>query len=322
MGKQSKMAKQVKQATADVAAGKNVAASVPVVGLREPCPCGSGRRYKACHGKSSSTTSTLRAFEGFASECDLIAMRELVPAATAPMTLSDGSGRAVTIATVLPTAWPALVRSDGTIMLGLQVNTDNGDVSRDLGSALTRALVTEPGNPVPPTRETADAPRLQELVDVSQQLSVSVFEGFEFWIDGEEMTKEVKDSLDRANSYAHPTTRLTSVSAAYWTQIGPKEHLRWVLPQQEEPLLNALSRLHAREETSLGADTRLVGMFRAQGLMAPVWDLPLGHGAEACEVPAAQFGERLAAALQETAPLTDGERRARAGLTTRQVTLR
>ena len=331
MGKQSKMAKQVKQASngaskaastgAQAGAGM-AAASVPVVGLREPCPCGSGRRYKACHGKSSGATSTLRAFEGFASECDLIAMRELVPAATAPMSLSDGSGRAVTIATVLPMAWPALVRSDGTIMLGLQVNTDNGDVSRDLGSALTRALATEPGNPVPPTRDIANAPRLQELVDVSQQLSVSVFEGFDFWIDGEEMTKEVKDSLDRANSYAHPTTRLTSVSAAYWTQMGPKEHLRWVMPQQEEPLLNALSRLHAREETALGADTRLVGMFRAQGLMAPVWDLPLGHGAEACEVPAAPFGERLAAALKETAPLTDGERRARAGLTTRQVTLR
>lgn len=323
MGKQSKMAKQVKQATADVAAGKSVAAaSVPVVGLREPCPCGSGRRYKACHGKSLSTASTLRAFEGFTSECDLIAMRELVPAATSPVTLSDGSGRAVTIATVLPVAWPALVRLDGTIMLGLQVNTDNGDVSRDLGSALARALETEPGNPVPPTREIANAPRLQELVDVSQQLVVSVHEGFDFWIDDEEMTKEVRDSLERANSYAQPTTRLKSVAAAYWTQMGPKEHLRWVLPQEEEPLLNALSRLHAREETSLGADTRLVGMFRAQGVMAPVWDLPLGHGAAACEDPAGQFGERLAAALKETAPLTDVERRARAGLTTRQVTLR
>ncbi|MDA3022837.1 MAG: DUF5926 family protein [Actinomycetota bacterium] len=327
MGKQSKMAKQVKQVAAgasnDERAGAHVdAASVPVVGLREPCPCGSGRRYKACHGKSSGATSTLRTFEGFAAECDLIAMRELVPAATAPLTLSDGSGRAVTIATVLPMAWPALVRSDGTIMLGLQVNTDNGDVSRDLGSALARALEAEPGNPVPPTREIANAPRLQELVDVSQQLSVSVHEGFDFWIDDEEMTTEVKESLERANSYAHPTTRLKSVAAAYWTQMGPKEHLRWVMPQGEEPLLNALSRLHAREETSLGADTRLVGMFRAQGLMAPVWDLPLGYGAEACEIPAAQFGERLAAALKETAPLTDGERRARAGLTTRQVTLR
>ena len=26
---------------------------VPVVGGREPCPCGSGRRYKACHGRAA-----------------------------------------------------------------------------------------------------------------------------------------------------------------------------------------------------------------------------------------------------------------------------
>jgi hypothetical protein len=63
-------------------------------------------------------------------------------------------------------------------------------------------------------------------------------------------------------------------------------------------------------------------MFRAQGLVCPVWDLPLGMGAEATEEPAARFGERLAEALAQTSPLTDAERRARAGLTTRQVTLR
>jgi hypothetical protein len=63
-------------------------------------------------------------------------------------------------------------------------------------------------------------------------------------------------------------------------------------------------------------------MFRAQGLVCPVWDLPLDTGAEAIEAPAAEFGDRLTAALADTTPLTDAERRARAGLTTRQVTLR
>jgi preprotein translocase subunit SecA len=29
----------------------SAAASVPKVGRNEPCPCGSGRKYKACHGK-------------------------------------------------------------------------------------------------------------------------------------------------------------------------------------------------------------------------------------------------------------------------------
>lgn len=27
--------------------------TVPVVGAREDCPCGSGRRYKACHGRQA-----------------------------------------------------------------------------------------------------------------------------------------------------------------------------------------------------------------------------------------------------------------------------
>ena len=83
--------------------GSAVEGDVPVVGMREPCPCGSGRRYKACHGKEASraVTAPARPFEGFASECDIVAMRELVPSATTSLTLVKGVGdRAVTLATV------------------------------------------------------------------------------------------------------------------------------------------------------------------------------------------------------------------------------
>ena len=61
------------------------------VGPRQPCPCGSGRRYKACHGDPSGAAQAFvgRPFEGLPSECDVIALRELVPAATAPLALSD-----------------------------------------------------------------------------------------------------------------------------------------------------------------------------------------------------------------------------------------
>ncbi|MBR7679164.1 topoisomerase II, partial [Streptomyces daliensis] len=61
--------------------------------------------------------------------------------------------------------------------------------------------------------------------------------------------------------------------------------------------------------------------FRAPGLTVPVWDLPSGVGAEDVEKPAAEFAERLASALATDAPLTADERRARGGLTNRQVTL-
>ncbi|MDP1878872.1 MAG: DUF5926 family protein [Actinomycetota bacterium] len=298
-------------------------ADIPVVGMREPCPCGSGRRYKACHGRDASAAMAVpsRPFAGMASECDIVALRELVPAATAPLTLRDDPSRSVTLATVLPMAWPALVRADGGIVLALQVTVGSGDASRDLADALGRALVAEPGEPVALGRVTAHSPRLQGLVDPDAVLDITVHEDFEFWIeDAESMADDVRASLDRARSFAHPTARLEGVAAAYWTRMGEKEHLRWVMPHDEERLLDALARLHASGADSLGEGTKLAGMFRAQGLLCPVWDLPLGTGSEAVEAPAASFGERLAEALAQSTPLTSDERRARASM--RQVTLR
>ena len=94
---------------------------IPVVGMREPCPCGSGKRYKACHGKAASRAATRqvrRPFEGLPSECDWVAFREIVPAATAPLALQDGGDRSVTLTTVLPLAWPALVRAESVVPRG------------------------------------------------------------------------------------------------------------------------------------------------------------------------------------------------------------
>ena len=85
--------------------------------------------------------------------------------------------------------------------------------------------------------------------------------------------------------------RLASVEAAYWTDVGTKEHLRWVMPHDEEQLLTALARLHAAGKDSVAEGSRLVGMFRAHGVLVPVWDLPVGTGAEVLEEPAAQFAQ-------------------------------
>ena len=67
---------------------------------------------------------------------------------------------------------------------------------------------------------------------------------------------------------------------------------------------------------------RLVGMFRAHGLLTPVWDLPIGTGAAALEQPAAEFAAALAETMAEALPLTAVERSARSGLANRQVTIR
>ncbi|MFF5934938.1 DUF5926 family protein [Streptomyces sp. NPDC012508] len=302
---------------------------IPVVGAREPCPCGSGRRYKACHGRAAAhavTELVQRPFEGLPGECDWVALRELVPAATVPLTLKDGLPEgvpSVTLATVLPMAWPALRRDDGSVLLALQNDSSSGDLARDLADTLLRALEAEPGTPVSGRRVPAEGPRLQDLLDPNGDFTPVVHAGFEFWIPetSDNSNPEVGASLERANAAAIPTVKLTGVDSSYWCETPEKNHLRWVMPHPEEKLLDALARLHAAGTSSLGDDTRLVGSFRAHGLMVPVWDLPTSMRAEDCEKPAVEFAERLAAALATDTPLTPEERRARGGLTNRQVTL-
>jgi hypothetical protein len=156
-----------------------------------------------------------------------------------------------------------------------------------------------------------------------EPLDVTVHEGFEFWVaDVEDPTGSVHASLEAANAAANPTVRLASVEAAYWTNVGTKEHLRWVMPHDEDRLLSALARLHAAGKDKIAEDSRLVGMFRVHGVLVPVWDLPVGTGAEVLEEPAARFAADLEKALGDDSPLTSEERAARNGLTNRQLTIR
>ena len=216
-------------------AAQTTDAQVPVVGQREPCPCGSGKKYKACHGRAAAMAVAVqpvaRPFAGLPGEVDWVAMREVVPAATASVTLLPEHARAaqaeagsidtsaitsVTVATVLPLAWPALRRTDGAVFVGLQTGGGSGDPSRDVAAALLLALQTEPGSPVQ-VAELASAPalRLQDVIDTSVPLEVSVHDGFDFWVEGvDALTDEVRASLEQANSAVVPTARLTGASAS------------------------------------------------------------------------------------------------------------
>ncbi|MFM8241066.1 MAG: DUF5926 family protein [Actinomycetota bacterium] len=265
-----------------------------------------------------------RPFEGLASECDWVAFREIVPAATAPLTLKDPVDRNVILTTVLPLAWPALVRDSGDVYVALQVTTGSGDPSRDAADALLRALEADPGTPIPPAGLPGPGPRLQDLI-ADVPLEVTVHESFDYWMadDASAGEADVRESLERANSKVMPTVRLSSVESAYWVDMGDKVFLRWVLPFDEEKLLNAFARLHAADRDTLpGVPSRFVGSFRADGLLAPVWELTERSSAEACEEAAVAYSGILDAALADTAPLTSDERRARAGLQNRQITLR
>lgn len=290
------------------------------VGPRQPCPCGSGRKYKSCHGNPSGPPPAFsaRPFAGLGGETDLIALREFVPAATAPLTVT-GSDRSVTLCTLLPGAVPALVRQDGSILLGLQVQHAYGDPSRDLAAVLTAALEAEPGTMVGLTESPGDGPTLQDLVE--GDVVVTVHEGFDFWLDADD-DGSMAALLEQANGAVAPTVRLAGVGAAYWTALGEREFLRWVRPEPEDELLDALARLHAADADHLVDGGRLIGMFRAHGVLVPVWDLPQGTGAEALAGPVATFAEQLAATLADPRPLEPQERSARSGLASRQLTIR
>jgi hypothetical protein len=268
-----------------------------------------------------------RPFDGLVDEPEWIALRELVPAASAPLRLAPAlaekyGDRPVILATVLPMAWPAMTRPDGRVFVGLQRHVQSGDVSRDLAVALLRALETEPGGTVSVPALPGEGPRLQDVL-ADGPLDITVHEGFDFWLDsGATDDATVKASLERANASVHPTAKLAAARAAYWCQVGDKAHVRWVLPEEEDAAMAALARVAAAGELVLGDGTRFAGMFRAHGLLVPVWDLPAATPAGEWEAPLAAFAKRYAEALGVTDPLDPAQRRARQGLLGRQLTLR
>jgi hypothetical protein len=297
------------------------------VNPRQPCPCGSGKRYKACHGATGGVVDlpVARPFEGLAAECELIALREFVPSATAPLHLAGSVEHEVTLGTVLPMAAAALVRTDGAAFVGMQVQTRSSDISRDLARAVRWAIDAEPGDVlsvVGPDTETDRRERLQDVV-TDAPLEPVLYPDFSWWmLPDTEPTGDAALSLERANAAIMPTDRIGP--AAYWVDTGEKAHLRWVRPEPEEQLLAAMSRLAARGELILGEGSRYAGSYRAHGLLVPVWDLDRESHAREWIEPAARLGERLADALSsvDSEPLTGEERRARDGLIGRQVTIR
>ncbi|MDN5920680.1 MAG: SEC-C domain-containing protein [Pseudonocardia sp.] len=304
---------------------------------RRPCPCGSGKRYKACHGAGDDVI-VIRPFEGLACEPDLVAMREFLPSATAPLPVRDGAP--ATLASVLPGASAALVRDSGEILLGMQVQTRSGDLAADLAAALNWARAAEPGSSLPvvgPSLRSGE--RLQDLLDTEAQLDLTLHKDFGWWLaessgrgtsmgtgDAGEPGAEAAAMLERANSVILPTEQVEGkgVRAAYWVDTGSKAHLRWVRPEPEDRLMAALARLSERGELALSGDSRYAGSFRAHGLLVPVWDLDQEMHSTEWSEPVAAFAARLEETLSglDATPLSADEHRARDVLAGKQITLR
>lgn len=269
-----------------------------------------------------------RPFEGLPNETDWVAMREIVPAATATVRFAsgkapEGAPEDVTIATVLPMAWPGLHRETGEILVGIQSGNASGDTSRDIAQAVELTVSLPPGGPLTtlPT-STVETIRLQELIDTDAPFEVTVHEGFDFWVAEAELDAEGRASLERANESAIPTVKLESAPSCYWCRIGDRAYVRWVLPYDEDRATDALARLKAAGTSALGDDGRLLGAFRSSGLLIPVWEVDIEAEPSTFEEAVAQMWTLIEAAATSPEPLTTAERGARAGLTNRQVTLR
>ena len=182
-----------------------------------------------------------------------------------------------------------------------------------------------PGTPVGAGRTCpGPGPRLQDVLEPGLPFDVDVHPGFDFWLAGVEERDARGTRVDGARQRRrrpHPPADVGR--RAYWCEVGSRRHLRWVLPQPEDRLLDALARLHAAERSVLVEGSRYVGAFRADGLLVPVWDLPAGHGRRRARAAGRRVRRATRARLSpSTAPLTADERRARAGVVSRQLTLR
>ena len=264
-----------------------------------------------------------RPFEGLPGETDWVALREVVPAATATVRTTEEYGaRDVVVATMLPDLWPALHRDDGTVLVGLQTAAKSGDASRDVAAALLLALEAEPGTPVTNLGILEPGPRLQDVLDLSVPFEPVLHEDFGFWLAPDQQDdSDVAAAVEQSSEGIVPTAAVDGVTSAYWCRMG-REFLRWARPEPQEDVLDAIARLHARRESELEEGARFVGAFRTSGILIPVWELNPGTEADELVEPCARFEEKLQAALAEESPLDADARRARAGIVSRQVSLR
>ena len=136
------------------------------------------------------------------------------------------------------------------------------------------------------------------------------------------MSGDAAASLERANESVVPTAPIAGTPSTYWCRIGERTYIRHIIGDAEDVATTALARLHAKGETHLDDDRRLLGMFRAGGLVVPVWEVAPDSDPSEHEAAVADFAARYATAAASDDELTAEERRARAGLLSRQVTLR
>lgn len=268
-----------------------------------------------------------RPYQGIVGECDIVAMQQFVPSATAEVKVA-GVEHPVYLSTVLPGAIAALTRaieSGNESLVGLQIQMPGVDPGKDLAASLAWLADAEPGATLSQPAPDAETPALSELLADTTEFTVQVHENFDWWVaEGTQVHPQIRQAIQNANNAMMPSYRIDTpgADAAWWVDAGERAHIRWVRPEDEDELFDALARLHNRGELSLGEGSSFAGSFRTSGLLVPVFDLdntkPADHWAGAL----AELDTKLAAVLAEGGELSGEERASRNGLRARQVTLR
>lgn len=303
--------------------------TVAVVGMREPCPCGSGKRYKNCHGREGQRQATAvvnRPFEGLACEAQLVMLAEFLASATAQLPLAKQqsvvpAGFQVTAATLLPNAFRGVRANDTSILIGLQNTFNSGDRSRDAADAIDILAEAEPLDYVDCQSSVEPGVRLQDILDPTALLQVQVHGDFSWWHStGAADGFEVED-LDDLNSSVITADAIEAVPAAYLVHLSNRPQIRLALPHAEDASTDAFARLVAAGQESLGDGTKLLGNFRAHGILVSVWDIATDDPM-LMTGPVHEFMDRFGKAVAVSEPLSAQERRARQSVVAKHVTIR
>ncbi|NDK92550.1 hypothetical protein GYA93_23785 [Gordonia desulfuricans] len=294
-----------------------------------------------------------RPFAGLAAECDLVALSVFVSSATAVLDLVEpgppepeltsvipsddapavevppGTRNRVVLATVLPGAVSALTRENRGVTEGivaLQTDPEPEDIPAALGVAIDWAAHAAPGGEYRGQIVTEAGPALTDVLKVDAPLDITVHGDFDWWfVAGSDIPADIAAMVQRAKDTILPSARMhvdSGVGAPWWVDAGEKAHLRWVRPESEDELMNALARLHASGRLTLGEGSRFAGSFRTHGLLVPVFDLDVERHHEEWYDALDQLDTWIGDALAQTGDLSIEERSSRDGLRSRQVTLR
>lgn len=285
------------------------------------------RRERAAHPERRQRTQAEipfveRPFEGLPVEVELVGLRDILPMATLPArTTSQFGSRDLLLTTTLPGMNAALYRKDGILLIATQMITKSGDASRDIASSIEHGIELKPESSWAPDGLPEPGLRLQDILDPEGFGDLKIWETPEYWMTDDELADpNTTELLNQARDEVPPMAEIDGIRGAYWTRMG-SEFLRWVRPEPRDAVLDGVARLRAAAEADFEGG-RFIGVFRSLGLAIPVWELDRGTEADELPAPLAQFQSHLQEAIASTAPLTPEQKRARAGVVSRQVVLR